>query len=78
MGSSTQTFQIVTDVVLDVPAVVGLIQAIQASVAAHKGESGLDTGLDVLGDVLPQLSALVKTIERQLAPAPAVPVPAVK
>lgn len=47
----------------EAPAVFAFVKAVQASVATHKGEGGLDEGLDVAVDVMPQFRDLVKEVE---------------
>ncbi len=69
------TLQIMLDAVQDVPELVALINAVQASVVAHKGEDAVDTGLDIIVDVAPALKALYAKIAAQIKAAtpPAAP-----
>jgi hypothetical protein len=54
------------DVLSDLPDLLNLVLAIEASVAAHKGEPGINAGIDVAIDVLPQFKALIVKIESQV------------
>ena len=69
------TFTVLEDIAADVPEIIGLINAIEGSIAAHKGEDAVDTGLDILADCIPALKALYKAVAAQIQAAtpPAAP-----